>query len=330
MTGRKPATFFPAVSSIMLLVALRADAADHAGLKMRVAVMDMSLTATQMSSPTSSGGGTFTTTIQIPPPNDFAMALTEVLTTQLAKSGKFIVLERKALADIMAEQDLTANGKVNKETGAKSGGIIGATALIRCAISEYSFSQSGTSSALKVIPGMSLGVTTLRAVVGIDTRIYDAKTSEVLASTVARGTATSSGADVKVSGKKMDASAAGFMSTPLGRASREAIEGAVQFIIAKLGNAPWEARVIRADGGDIYLNAGEENGIKVGEKFNLYRAGEALIDPASGTQLGTPDTLIGMIVVKAVKPKYSVGEMVSGAKPERNDIVRATNQVANP
>ena len=60
------------------------------------------------------------------------------------------------------------------------------------------------------------------------------------------------------------------------------------------------------------------------------RAGEALIDPASGTPLGTSDTLIGMIVVKAVKPKYSVGEMVSGEKQERNDIVRATNQAANP
>jgi curli biogenesis system outer membrane secretion channel CsgG len=288
------------------------------------------MTATQMSAPAPSGGGTLTTTIQIPPPADFAMALTEVLTTELAKSGKFIVLERKAIADIMAEQDLAASGKVNKETGARSGGVIGATALIRCAISEYSFSQSGTSSALKVIPGMSFGVTTLRAVVGIDTRIFDAKTSEVLASTVARGTATSSGANVTVSGTKMDASAAGFMSTPLGRASREAIVGAVQFIIAKLGNAPWEARVIRADGGDIYLNAGEENGIKIGGKFNIYRAGEALIDPASGTQLGTPDKLIGMIVVKAVKPKYSVAETVSGEKPERNDIVRAANQAANP
>jgi len=330
MTGRKLATFFSAVSIIMLLVAWRADAAEHAGLKMRVAVMDMSLTATQMSAPTSGGGGTFTTSIQIPPPNDFAMALTEVLTTELAKSGKFIVLERKALADIMAEQDLMANGKVNKETGAKSGAIIGATALIRCAISEYSFSQSGTSSALKVIPGMSLGFTTLKAMVGIDTRIYDTKTSEVLASTVARGTATSSGADMKVSGRKMDASAAGFMSTPLGRASREAIDGTVQFIIASLGNAPWEARVIRADGDDIYLNAGEENSMKVGERFNLYRAGEALIDPASGTKLGTPDKLIGTIVVKAVKPKYSVAAMVSGEKPERNDIVRAINQFANP
>ena len=330
MTGRKNATFCLAVSIILFVPAFPVDAADHAGLKMRVAVMDMSLTATQMSAPSQGGGGTFTTSIQIPPPADFAMALTEVLTTELAKSGKFIVLERKALADIMAEQDLMTNGKVSKETGAKSGGIIGASALIRCSISEYAFSQSGTSSALKVIPGISLGVTTLRAMVGIDTRIYDSKTSEILASTVARGTAVSSGADVKISGHAMDASAAGFKTTPLGRASREAIDGAVKFIIAKLGDAPWEARVIRADGADIYLNAGAENDIKVGEQFNIYRAGEALIDPASGTRLGTPDKLIGMIVVKAVKPKYSVAAMVSGEKPERNDVVRAINQFANP
>jgi curli biogenesis system outer membrane secretion channel CsgG len=304
--------------------------AQHAGLKKRLAVMDMSITNTAMAAPTGGGGTAYSTTIAIPPPTDFAMALTEVLTTELARTGKFIVLERKSIADINAEQELGASGKVNAETASKAGSIIGAQVLVRCAISEYSYTQTGTSSSLKVIKGLNLGATMVRALVGIDTRVYDAKTSEVLASTVTRGTATAKGADIKISNARMDASAGGFATTPLGQASREALAGAVQFIVEKLGSTPWEARVIRVDGKDIYLNAGEESGVTPGATFGIYHGGAALIDPASGTDLGTPDTQVGVLRIKTVRPKYAVAELVSGELPQRNDVVRSEKQGVNP
>jgi curli biogenesis system outer membrane secretion channel CsgG len=319
------------IAVIMLAALLPASTlAARGGVKKRLAVMDMTMTNTAMATPTSSGGTTFSSTISIPPPTDFAMALTEVLTTELSKTGKFIVLERKALADINAEQELGASGKVNAETAAKAGSIIGAQILVRCAISEYAYTQTGTSGSLKIIKGLSLGATVLRAKVGIDTRIYDAKTTEVLASTVTRGTATAKGADVKFSDTRMDAGAGGFMTTPLGQASRDALAGAVQFIVSKIGDAAFEARVIRAEGKDIYLNSGEESGVSVGERFGIFRAGTALIDPSTGTDLGTPDRQVGVVLIKIVRPKYSVGELVSGEVPQRNDIVRAEKQGANP
>jgi len=120
------------------------------------------------------------------------------------------------------------------------------------------------------------------------------------------------------------------MTTPLGQASRHAIDQAVHFIIAKLGTTPWEARVIRAQAGDIYVNAGEESGVSVGETFGLYRPGEALVDPVSGLDLGAPDEQIGTVKVKAVKPKYAVAVLVDGEPAQRNDIVRPLSAGANP
>ncbi len=313
----------------LILIASPVMAAAPAGLKKRVAVMDMSMAATTMVQPTG-GGGTFTTTIQIPPPADFAMALTEILTTEIAKTGRFIVLERKGMGDIAAEHDLAAAGKANAETAAKTGSIIGAQYLIRCAISEYAYSQTGTSGSFKRIPGVNLGASVLRAQVGIDTRVYDALTSEVVASATSHGTATSSGGDVKLSNAKMEAGAAGFITTPLGRASREALDGAVRFIIEKLGEAKWEARVIRADSGQIYINAGQEAGVENGQTFAVYRAGDALIDPASGINLGTPDKEIGTVRIKTVTPKYSIAQLVSGEAPKRNDILRPQERGSNP
>jgi len=286
----------------------------HAGLKRRVAVVDMTMMATPAGSP-GSGGHAF------PPPSDFAVGLTEMLTTELFKTGKFLVLERKGLAEIAMEQDLVTGRRVNPETGAKTGAIIGAQALVRCAITEYSYTQSGSSGSINLIRGLSLGGSSVKAVVGIDTRIYDATTSEVLASVVAHGTATAGGIDVSYTDANVSVGGSQFKSTPLGKASRDAIDEAVQFIVAKLGDVPWEARVIRADT-VIYLNAGEESGVAVGQSFSVFRPGEDLVDPASGVNLGAPDHPIGTLKITAVKPKFSVAQLTQGETPQRNDIVR--------
>lgn len=322
------ANLFPTALA-SLLFASTALGAPHAALKKRVAVMDMSLTASTLSQ-TSPGTLSQTTTIPIPPPSDFALGLTEMLTTELAKTGRFIVLERKALADISAEQELMASGRINPETGARSREIIGAQALVRCAITEYSHTQTSTSGSLKIIKGLSVGGNVLKALVGIDTRLYDARTSEVLASVVARGSATTKGGDIKFTNTNMEVGASGFSSTPLGRASRQAIGEAVQFIIGKLGQAPWEARVIRVQGRLVYLNAGGESGVSPGERYGVYRSGEALVDPASGLELGTPDRQVATLRVMSVKPKYSVAEVVSGESPKRNDAVRPETSGENP
>jgi curli biogenesis system outer membrane secretion channel CsgG len=293
----------------------------HAGLKRRVAVVDMTMTATPAGAP-GSGGHAF------PPPSDFAVGLTEMLTTELVQTGKFLVLERKGLADIAMEQDLVTGGRVNPETGAKTGAVIGAQALVRCAITEYSYTQSGSTGSIKVIKGFSLGGNSVKAVVGIDTRIYDATTSEVLASVLAHGTASSGGMDVSYTDANVSVGGSEFKSTPLGKASREAIDQAVQFIVAKLGDVPWEARVIRADT-LIYLNAGEESGVAVGQIFTVFRPGEALVDPASGVNLGAPETPIGTIKITAVKPKFSVAQLTQGETPQRDDIARAAKSTGD-
>jgi hypothetical protein len=72
------------------------------------------------------------------------------------------------------------------------------------------------------------------------------------------------------------------------------------------------------------------NGVSVGERFGIFRGGEALIDPSTGTDFGTPDRQVGVVLVKIVRPKYAVGEIVSGEVPQRNDIARPEKQGANP
>src|SRR6476646_7553564 len=80
------------------------------GPMMRLAVMDLTGSALKMQ--TATQPSISTTTIAIPPPADFARGMTEMLTTALTKSERFVVLERAALDKVTAEQDLGASGRV--------------------------------------------------------------------------------------------------------------------------------------------------------------------------------------------------------------------------
>jgi curli biogenesis system outer membrane secretion channel CsgG len=52
--------------------------------------------------------------------------LADMLATALFQSNRYVVLERQALSDVLAEQDLGASGRVRAETAAAIGRIEGA------------------------------------------------------------------------------------------------------------------------------------------------------------------------------------------------------------
>ena len=130
--------------------------------RLRVAVMDLTGTALKMQTaqaPTAGGGVTSQTTIAIPPPAEFARSLTEALTTSLAATGKFIVLERAALAQVQQEQDLDASGRVNAETAAGKGKLMGAQMLITGDITAFTYNHSAIGGKLtNIVKGLDAGV----------------------------------------------------------------------------------------------------------------------------------------------------------------------------
>src|SRR5262249_17588613 len=63
--------------------------------------------------------------------------LTGMLTSELFKTGRFIMVERSALTDIVKEQELGQTGLVQKETAAKVGELLGAQLLVAGAITEF-------------------------------------------------------------------------------------------------------------------------------------------------------------------------------------------------
>jgi curli biogenesis system outer membrane secretion channel CsgG len=291
----------------------------------------MDLTGTALKMQTTQTAQTTSTTISIPPPAEFARSLTEALTTSLVATAQFIVLERLALTQVQQEQDLGASGRVNKETAADAGKLMGAQVLITGDITSFAYGRSSMGGKLtNVFKGLTAGVERVSASVSIDLRLIDAVTGEVIASIKGDGDAAQQGvtADLIRDEKKYDGSMS--LSTPLGKASREAIQKAIAGILANIPKMKWSARVIDFRDGVVYVNAGTGYGMKPGTALEIFDPQPALIDPQTGRNLGSPDRLIGEVVIERVDTEYSTAKVVSGAQFKRNQVVRLKGQGPTP
>lgn len=254
---------------------------------------------------------------------DIGTGMTEMLTTALHETGRFIVVERQALSDIIKEQDLGTGGRIRPETAAKVGDILGAQILVRGAITEFEERESGGAVG-GVFKGIGVGVGGVNAHVAVDIRMYDATTGQILESHRSEAKAKSRALALGASHKGVTFGGATFKKTALGQATREAIEDMVAFVVDKMKSRPWEGRIIKAEGEKAYLNAGEIHGIKVGHLFDCFQVGEELIDPETGLSLGAEEEMIGQLQVTAVEEKFSIAKPVNGGGFKRGNIVRFT------
>ena len=253
---------------------------------------------------------------------DLGEGFSEMLTIELVKTGRFVVVERQALQDIVGEQELGQTGLVKKETAAKVGELLGANIIVRGVVSEFEMNESGGGGGIS-IGGVRLGMSGSNAHVAVDIRLIDTNTGQVLHSHNAVGKASSSGLGVGIAKGNVDFNAEGFKKTPLGQAMRQAIHDAVSFIMNEMEAVPFTALVIKSEGNKVYLNAGAAMNIKPGDRLYAYSKGEEITDPATGLNLGSEETLVGTVEVIDSKDKYSIGNLVSGnGALKRGDILK--------
>lgn len=246
----------------------------------------------------------------------------EMLTTELMKTNRFIVVERQALKDVVEEQELGQTGLVKQESAAKVGELLGAQIIVRGVVSEFDMKESGGGSGIG-IAGFRLGVKGSNAHVAVDIRLIDTTTGQVLYSYNAEGNASSTGLDVGVSKGEVDFGAEGFKKTPLGQATRQAISDCMNFIISKMESVPFSAKVIKVTGDSIYINAGTNINIKQGMTFKAYSIGEAIVDPDTQLILGQEEKVIGVVEVKNVQDKFSIGYPKSGCSAiKKGDVLK--------
>ena len=166
--------------------------------------------------------------------------MADMLTTALVNSGRFIVLEREAIDDVLSEQDLGASGRVRSDTAAAIGEIEGAELLVVAAVTEFAADSGGTQGRIgggdvgRILGALAGG--SRSAHMAIDLRVVDATTSRVLAATSVEGEAKDFNIGGALSGYTgsyaLGGSLSSWKNTPREKALRQVIGAAVEYVIS--------------------------------------------------------------------------------------------------
>jgi len=122
-----------------------------------------------------------------------------------------------------------------------------------------------------------------------------------------------------------------FQNTIIGEATKAAVEHLSTEVIA--GNGKLQVRTVvveglvaAVDGGQIVLNVGTKNGVKVGDQLNVERVSREIKDPATGKVIRRMTSSVGLVKVTDVDNDSSVCSVVSGSGFKVGDAVKTVTQ----
>jgi curli biogenesis system outer membrane secretion channel CsgG len=249
--------------------------------------------------------------------------LAAMLESALFDTGRFVLVEREKLTDVIAEQDLAASGRTAAAKKVAQTGLIRSARYIATgAITTVEDAASGGGGGIGY-GGFRIGGSLKKAQVTIIAKLIDTTTGEIVAKERITGKPGGIGLTVGYSGR-FSGDLGGFTKTPLGEAAQDSINQAAKFFAKQMENFPFEGSVIKvANNGQVIINRGSEFGVAVGQELVMSQAGEVLIDPDTGEMLGSEEgEEIGALRVAKVSEKVSYAEVISGEKnPEAGTAV---------
>lgn len=258
---------------------------------------------------------------------DIGEALASQLTTALEQTDCFVVSDRMALSHILREQELGLAGVSNPETAPQSGRVIGAQVLVKADVTEFEPQKESGGLNLgfasgKLPFGLRLGGNSGTSHVAIDLRLLDASTGQVLFSQRVEASSKSQGLALGLDFKQISVGGDKFYKTPMGQATRVALNDAVFYVIKGTRQVPWQGQIVSTRGQNIFINAGVDAGIKVGDVLKVSAVAEELVDPESGVTLGKVESQLGRIEVRAVQEKFAIAAALENFDTRRGDIIR--------
>jgi len=273
---------------------------------------------------------------------DIGKGVRAMLTTRLQQAGKMRIVERAKVNQVMGEQDFGASNRVKKGTNARIGRILGADVMLMgdiVAFGRDDRKQSVNAGAFGV-PGpfghIRIGKSSSKAVVVIDYRLVDAETSEIIDSGEARGESKreSKGfggmfgiAGAGAGGGGIDMTSSNFGETIIGEATIQCVDKLAEMMNQKVPTLPKrqvdvEARVADVSGSTVTLAGGSNDGIQVGDRFEVLRIVSEIKDPVSGEVLDQKVEKTGEMVITSVRDRIAMGTYSGGPVSAKNFTAR--------
>lgn len=219
----------------------------------------------------------------------------DILSTRLAASEKFLLIERQDYDKIVNE--LNTSGGLSQN--------IGADYLIIGSITEYGRKNIGTQ---KVFSNSKEQIVEA----GVSVRLVDVSTGIIIYSGEAKGEASVEDKRVMGFGKTAE-----FDATLSDKAISAAISKLVENIINSCMDKPWKAYILSVEDGTYIISGGKSQGLKEGDTFTIMERGKQVKNPQTGLNIELPGKQAGTIRIDQTmgatpEDEISIASLVDG------------------
>ena len=229
-----------------------------------------------------------------------------MLETQMQKVGRFRIMERNRVDEVLSEQGL--QGEFS-DTGT-SMNLSAIDYLVYGSITKFGSKQkevsTGKFATVKIISEF-----------GVDIKVVDASSGEVRrAENIEVSMTTGTGMATK--GITTGESVADPLSDIQRRAAKQVAAAISESIF------PIEVITFREDSDSsccAYVNYGEAL-LTIGDRLKIIQKGEPLIDETTGLDLGSTEKTIGIVEITESLAKFSKAKIVSGGTPGKGQLAR--------
>ncbi|MDR1343006.1 MAG: CsgG/HfaB family protein [Prevotellaceae bacterium] len=219
----------------------------------------------------------------------------DILTTRLAATEKFILLERSDIDKALLE----AKGAEAKRPEVPADYII-----------VGSITQFGRKNVGDVNLVSRAKTQIVEAAVSL--RLVDVSSGQIIYSEEAKGSAEMKSKTTLGIGGSAD-----FDATLSDKAISAAISQLTENIINNCMDRPWKAYFLTVEDGVFYVSGGKTQGLNVGDLFVVKEKGKAVKNPQTGMKMELPGKVAGKIKItltggESVDNEFSIAEFVEG------------------
>ena len=234
----------------------------------------------------------------------------DILSSALTKSGKFIVLERPDLNKLEAESALI--GLTPEEFKAN---LVGVDALLLGSIVEFGRKDTG-----EVVLFSRSRKQLAHAKVNI--RLVDPRTGHVFFSEDGSGEASLDSVTILGLGDR-----ATFDSTLNDKALSAATANLLDKLINRLSDKPWTSGVLSVDNNKILISGGKRQGLKIGDRLLVMVPGKVIKSPQTGFNVQLPHKQVGELEIErffgdSETNEGSICRVVEGDIPNTDHIIQ--------
>lgn len=200
----------------------------------------------------------------------------DILSTKLASTNKFILLERQDMDEILKELKIAGNDAYQK---------VGADYLIIGSVTEFGRKNVGDVNAFSRSKTQIVEA-------GVSIRLVDVSTGQIIYSEEAKGEAETKNKTVMGLGERTD-----YDATLSDKAISAAISKLVENIINNCMDRTWKSYFLSYSDDGILISGGKSQGLSVGNIFEVVEKGKKVKNPQTGMMIELPGKVVGKIKV---------------------------------